>query len=256
MRPWDLALLEGLRFVRRRETFWLVAVLAVSLLTLLWLTRTTGVQPAPTLRFARLCAAATVAIFTSYRGMATIRSELEGDSFGLLLQVPGSPSRLLLGKGAGVAIQALAVHSYIYVGLIPLRPGSWESTTTTLTWFVAVWVFAVLLIPEAMLSALLLHQSRRDYWINRVSGVVRWLLVPVLLEHAIRPELRQAGVHLGDVALLWERSMSGVDVRDPAAMFLHPLLPCALLLGWQLLAAGAIWPLLVRRTRRTRATIR
>ncbi len=258
--------LELVRFFRRRGTFWLFALcglVCAALSAMPWLGVLSEMNGYYAIRTWLLLPEAShnamlwltffiVVMYAHFAAGSLLRQEFEVGAWVLVEQCPAPVSRILLARGAGIALSALALEAFL--GLFVLGHAGFlsRSPAAGLAELGGIWLLAILGIPGAFLSATMRHQGGVR---GRLAALARHVLVGppalFLLAYGIRPELRAEGLHLGSVAEALFSRGTGLILGSPLDYYSHPAVPFLIVIGTAFLYAAVSWRELVRRLGRT-----
>lgn len=238
-----------LRFLRRRDTFWVVAMgLAGQLFVCLMATVVVADvvdSPEALLRTAVRVSFAvewvTLGILAYYVAFFGQRAELEG-SWILLRQTPVPLAALLGGKALGASACCLVVHAAL---LLP-----WAATPVPGAGVLdPLWalLYAVTLVPEAMLLARIHAQAASRYVAVRGLTLLRILMPLALMALAMR--LGPSRIPPTEAAWRSVVALLGLGPTPLSASFPEHLGPLTILFGWQLVTALPIVAALLRSDR-------
>ncbi len=258
--------LELVRFFRRRGTFWLFALTGLvfaGVSAMPWIAVHSGIPRFYAIRTWMLLPEVShhvmvgltlvvVGIYTHFAAGSLLRQELEVGAWVLVEQCPAPVARILLARGAGIALSALALQAFL--GLFVLGHEGFVARAPFLgvAELGGIWLLAALAIPGAFLAATMRHQGGTR---GRLAAILRTLVAGppaiLLLHYCIRADLRAEQRGLGSVIEAMFTHQTGVALDSPLDYYAHPAVPYLIVFGTAFAYAALSWRQLVRRLGRT-----
>ncbi len=243
--PLAFARLEIVRFLRRRETFWIFLAIGSLLAApyLIWAFGPIWFEGEQIRKFEiarndiRIAEWILLPAMTYFLSFASLRRDMDDGSFALLRQAAAPAPVLVLGKALGLAVISLAFHSYCSLFVLGWTPFIRRPHLHVLAEYLVVWLFAVGFIPEGLVAAQTNERANRSYVVFRILSVARFVILVVLLGAMIRPEFRAKELGLANVLGDAILHLNGREALLPSEYFGGTLAPLAAILGTQLAIA-------------------